>query len=125
MVRSNTPSSEGAAANARVDWKETVEAYLLKVDVPGFKKEDVKIEVEDGKIVRISGERSKDLEEREKDKWYCMERGGGKFLRRFSLPENARLDRMKVAMENGVLTVTVPTKGVNEKPEVKVVDVSS
>ncbi|GER30415.1 17.3 kDa class I heat shock protein [Striga asiatica] len=111
-----------AVANARIDWKETPEAHLFKVDVPGLKKEEVKVEVEDGSILQISGERSKEQEEKN-DKWHRVERSSGKFLRRFRLPENAKLAEVKAAMENGVLTVTVPKEEV-KKPEVKAIDIS-
>ncbi|KAL0359234.1 UNVERIFIED_CONTAM: class I heat shock protein [Sesamum angustifolium] len=63
----NLPSSARettAIANARIDWKETPEAHVFKVDVPGLKKEEVKVEVEDGTILQISGERSKEQERR-------------------------------------------------------------
>ncbi|KAK6122448.1 hypothetical protein DH2020_043811 [Rehmannia glutinosa] len=119
------PSSAGettALANARIDWKESPEAHVFKVDVPGLKKEEVKVEVEDGSILQISGERSKEQEEKN-DKWHRVERSSGKFLRRFRLPENAKLDQVKAAMENGVLTVTVPKEEV-KKPEVKAIDIS-
>ncbi|XP_057789144.1 17.8 kDa class I heat shock protein-like [Salvia miltiorrhiza] len=121
----NFPSSARdttAVANARIDWKETPEAHLFKVDVPGLKKEEVKVEVEDGGILQISGERSKEQEEKN-DKWHRVERSSGKFLRRFRLPENAKLEQVKAAMENGVLTVTVPKEEV-KKPEVKAIDIS-
>ena len=121
----NLPSSASettAVANARIDWKETPEAHVFKVDVPGLKKEEVKVEVEDGRILQISGERSKEQEE-ENDKWHRVERSSGKFLRRFRLPENAKLDQVKAGMENGVLTVTVPKEEV-KKPEVKAIDIS-
>ena len=121
----NFPSSERettAVANARIDWKETPEAHLFKVDVPGLKKEEVKVEVEDGGILQISGERSKEQEEKN-DKWHRIERSSGKFCRRFRLPENAKLEQVKAAMENGVLTVTVPKEEV-KKPEVKAIDIS-
>ncbi|KAL7147710.1 hypothetical protein ABFS83_06G125300 [Erythranthe nasuta] len=111
-----------AVANARIDWKETPEAHLFKVDVPGLKKEEVKVEVEDGNILQISGERSKEKEEKN-DKWHRVERSSGKFLRRFRMPENAKLEEVKAAMENGVLTVTVPKEEV-KKPEVKSIDIS-
>ncbi|KAL8051132.1 hypothetical protein ABFX02_06G125800 [Erythranthe guttata] len=111
-----------AVANARIDWKETPEAHLFKVDVPGLKKEEVKVEVEDGNILQISGERSKEKEEKN-DKWHRIERSSGKFIRRFRLPENAKLEEVKAAMENGVLTVTVPKEEV-KKPEVKSIDIS-
>ncbi|GFP86331.1 17.6 kDa class i heat shock protein 3 [Phtheirospermum japonicum] len=58
---------------------------------PGLKKEEVKVEVEDGNVLQISGERSGEKEEKN-DKWHRVERSSGKFLRRFRLPENAKLD---------------------------------
>ncbi|KAH6769163.1 HSP20-like chaperones superfamily protein [Perilla frutescens var. frutescens] len=120
----NLPSAgeTSAVANARIDWKETPEAHLFKVDVPGLKKEEVKVEVEDGSILQISGERNKEREEKN-DEWHRVERSSGKFLRRFRLPENAKLEQVKAAMENGVLTVTVPKEEV-KKPEVKAIDIS-
>ncbi|XP_020233761.1 18.2 kDa class I heat shock protein [Cajanus cajan] len=121
----NAPSSGGegsAIANTRVDWKETAEAHVFNVDLPGLKKEEVKVEVEDGSILQISGERSREKEEKD-DKWHRVERSSGKFVRRFRLPENAKMDQVKAAMENGVLTVTVP-KEEQKKPEVKSIQIS-
>nr|GMD69384.1 18.1 kDa class I heat shock protein-like [Ipomoea batatas] len=119
----SSPASEASAfAAARVDWKETPEAHIFKADLPGVKKEEVKVEVEDGRVLQISGERSKEKEEKN-DKWHSIERSSGKFLRRFRLPENAKMDEVKAGMENGVLTVTVP-KIQAKKPEVKAIDIS-
>ncbi|KAL3838472.1 hypothetical protein ACJIZ3_023063 [Penstemon smallii] len=109
-------------AATRVDWKETPEAHVFKADVPGLKKEEVKVEVEEGNVLQISGERSRENEEKN-DKWHRVERSSGKFLRRFRLPENAKLDEIKANMENGVLTVTVPKVEV-KKPEVKAIEIS-
>ncbi|KAJ6796824.1 18.1 kDa class I heat shock protein-like [Iris pallida] len=123
VPRSSALASETSAfANARIDWKETPEAHVFKADLPGIKKEEVKVEVEEGRILQISGERSKEQEEKN-DKWHRVERSSGKFLRRFRLPENAKVDQVKAAMENGVLTVTVPKEQV-KKPEVKSIDIS-
>ncbi|KAH6769164.1 HSP20-like chaperones superfamily protein [Perilla frutescens var. frutescens] len=119
---SSSAEETSMVANARVDWKETPEAHLFKLDVPGLKKEEVKVEVEDGSILQISGERNKEQEEKN-NKWHRVERSSGKFLRRFRLPENAKLEQVKAAMENGVLTVTVPKEEV-KKPEVKAIDIS-
>ncbi|KAM3291454.1 18.2 kDa class I heat shock protein [Capsicum chacoense] len=121
----NTTSSAretSAFANARIDWKETPQAHIFKVDVPGIKKEEVKVEVEEGRILQISGERSREQEEKN-DQWHRMERSSGKFLRRFRLPENTKMGEIKAAMEDGVLTVTVP-KEEQKKPEVKAIDIS-
>ncbi|KAL7598558.1 17.8 kDa class I heat shock protein [Lactuca sativa] len=112
-VRETTP---------RVDWKETPAAHIFTADLPGLKKEEVKVEVEEGRILKISGERSSEKEEKT-DKWHRVERSSGKFQRSFRLPENAKVDEMKASMENGVLTVTVPKQEV-KKPEVKAIDIS-
>ncbi|XP_021845597.1 17.4 kDa class I heat shock protein-like [Spinacia oleracea] len=120
-----TNSTSGNAmsfANTRIDWRETPEAHVFKADLPGLKKEEVKVEVEDGKVLQISGERSRESQE-ENDKWHRLERSSGRFMRRFRLPENAKMDEIKANMEHGVLTVTVP-KMQEKQPEIKSIDVS-
>ncbi|CAH9134101.1 unnamed protein product [Cuscuta epithymum] len=126
---SNTVANAGGSAsetsafvNTRTDWKETPEAHVFKADLPGLKKEEVKVEVEEGRVLQISGERSREKEEK-KDKWHRVERSSGKFLRRFRLPENAKVEQVKASMENGVLTVTVPKEEV-KKPEIKSIEIS-
>ncbi|XVF76727.1 hypothetical protein PTKIN_Ptkin13bG0289800 [Pterospermum kingtungense] len=109
-------------ANAQVDWKETPEAHVIKADLPGLKKEEVKVEIEEGRVLQLSGERSMEKEDKN-EKWHRVERGRGKFLRRFRLPENAKVDEVKATMENGVLTVTIP-KMEEKKPEVKSIEIS-
>ncbi|KAK7362808.1 hypothetical protein VNO77_04931 [Canavalia gladiata] len=111
-----------AFVSTRVDWKETPEAHVFKADIPGLKKEEVKVEVEDDRVLQISGERNVDKEDKN-DKWHRVERSSGKFLRRFRLPENSKVDEVKASMVNGVLTVTVPKQEV-KKPDVKAVDIS-
>ncbi|XP_073139543.1 17.8 kDa class I heat shock protein-like [Henckelia pumila] len=118
----STAGEVSAFAGARIDWKETPEAHVFKADLPGLKKEEVKVEVEEGGVLQISGERSREQEEKN-DKWHRVERSRGKFLRRFRLPEGAKVEEIKAAMENGVLTVTVPKQDV-KKPEVKAIDIS-
>ncbi|PKU83707.1 18.1 kDa class I heat shock protein-like [Dendrobium catenatum] len=101
------------------DWKETSEAHVFKADLPGLKKEEVKVEVEEqGRWLWISGEKKRETEEKGII-WHHMERSSVNFQRHFRLPENAKVDGVRAAMENGVLTVTVP------KEEVKKVGVMS
>ncbi|KAG2670182.1 hypothetical protein I3760_14G071900, partial [Carya illinoinensis] len=120
----NVPRSvceTAALANFRIDWKETPKAQVFHVDLPSLKKEEVKVEVEDGRILQISGERSKEQEEKN-NKWHRIERSSGKFLCRFRLPKNAKMDQVKASMENWVLSVTVPKKE-EKKPEVKPIEI--
>ncbi|KAK7290089.1 hypothetical protein RIF29_04273 [Crotalaria pallida] len=126
-LRTTAPSSgfdaeTAAVANTRIDWKETPEAHVFKADLPGLKKEEVKVEVEEGRVLQISGERSKEKEDKN-DTWHRVERSAGRFLRRFRLPENAKVDQVKASLENGVLTVTVPKEEV-KKPDVKPVQIT-
>lgn len=111
-----------SVANTQVDWKETPDAHIFKADLPGLKKEEIKVQVEDGKVLSISGERSKEVTEK-KENWHRMERSHGSFLRRFRLPDNAKPDDMKAQVENGVLTITVP-KIEQPKPEIKTISIS-
>ncbi|TXG61823.1 hypothetical protein EZV62_013186 [Acer yangbiense] len=125
-LRSNSsqfPQETSVFVNTRVDWKETPEAHVFKADLPGLKKEEVKVEVEDDKVLLISGERNMEKEDKN-DTWHRVERSSGKFSRRFRLPDNVKMDHIKALMENGVLTVTVP-KQEAKKPVVKAIEISS
>ncbi|XP_025638286.1 17.3 kDa class I heat shock protein-like [Arachis hypogaea] len=117
-----TSSDNSAFVNTRVDWRETPEAHVFKADLPGLKKEEVKVEIEDNSVLQISGERNVEKEDKN-DTWHRVERSSGKFMRRFRLPENAKMDEVKAAMENGVLTVTVPKAEV-KKPDVKPIQIT-
>ncbi|OIT01080.1 PREDICTED: class I heat shock protein-like [Nicotiana attenuata] len=113
-------------SNPRVDWKETQEAHVFKADLPGLKKEEVKVEVEEGRVLQISGEigaADKEDQKKENETWRRIERPRGKFCRKFWLPENAKLDEVKACMENGVLTVTIPKQEI-KKPEVKTIEIT-
>ncbi|CAA7402396.1 unnamed protein product [Spirodela intermedia] len=124
LPRRGWDSETSAFAAARVDWKETPEAHVFTADLPGVKKEEVKVEVEEGRILQISGQRSKEKEEKN-DTWHRVERSSGGFLRRFRLPENAKVNLVRASMENGVLTVTVPKEEEQvKKPEVKSIEIS-
>ncbi|XP_016456853.1 18.5 kDa class I heat shock protein-like [Nicotiana tabacum] len=83
--------------NTCIDWRETPVAHIFKADVPGLKKEEVKVEVEEDRVLHISGERSRELEEHN-DMWHRVERSTDKFMRRFRLPENAKIEQIKASM---------------------------
>ncbi|XP_059294250.1 class I heat shock protein-like [Lycium ferocissimum] len=112
-----------------IDWKETPENHCFFADLPGLSKEDVKVEVDNGRILQISGEwkadklaEADDEKEKKIDKWHRVERNRGNFCRKFRLPENIKADQVKASMENGVLIVTVPKEEV-KKPYSKVIEV--
>lgn len=88
-----------------VDIKETKEAFVIEAELPGMKKEDVKVTVHDG-VLTIQGERKKE-EETDDDKHHRIERVYGSFLRRFTLPENVDEDSIKARFKEGVLSLTL------------------
>ena len=116
----SVPGETASFVDTQIDWKETPDAHVFKADLPGVKKEEVKVEVEEGRILQISGDRKVEKEEKN-DKWHRVQRSSGQFIRRFRLPENVKVDEVKAAMENGVLTVTVPKTKVKK---VQAIDIS-
>ncbi|WVZ53401.1 hypothetical protein U9M48_004347 [Paspalum notatum var. saurae] len=116
-----------AVALARCDWKETPEAHVITVDVPGVRREDVRVEVEENsRVVRVSGERRRDGEgkEEEGERWHRAERAAGRFWRRFRMPAGADVDRVSARLQDGVLTVTVPKVAGHRGREPRVISVS-
>jgi HSP20 family protein len=79
---------------------------VTKIDLPGTKKGDVKVEVTEGQLV-ISGERKHEAEEKREDFYRC-EREYGSFYRSVPLPEGVKLDDVKATFADGVLEVSVP-----------------
>ena len=111
-------SDTSAFANTCIESRETAEAYVFSASLPaGVKKEEVRVEVDDGNVLVITGERSVRREEK-KDKRHHIERSCATFFGRFHLPEDAVVDQVRAAMDGGMLTVTVPKVGA-EKPEAK------
>lgn len=91
-----------------MDWKETPEAHIFKLDLPGLTKEDVKLQLHDDRVLHVSAVSRYSHEEDKDCKWYCRERvDAGSFRREFRLPENAAVDEIKASMSDGVLVVRV------------------
>jgi HSP20 family protein len=101
-----------------VDITETAEEFVVKADLPDLNKEDIKVSVE-GDMLRISGERKQEKEEKNK-KLHRVERYYGSFMRAFTLPDNVDGAKLQAKYTNGVLTVNLPK---TEKAKAKPVDI--
>ena len=88
------------------DIAEDNDNYYLKVDLPGIKKQDVKISYIDGNL-SISGERVQDKEAKDK-KIHRIERSYGKYYRSFNIPKEIKDDKIKAEFKDGQLTIIIP-----------------
>ncbi len=105
-----------------VNTREDENAYVVEVDLPGVKKEDIKVNIDQEKrTLSISGER-KFKDEVKKDDYYKIESSYGKFMRTFSLPENVDAENIDAKTEDGVLHITLP-KIKKEEKEIKEIPV--
>jgi HSP20 family protein len=101
----------GRAADST--WMPQVEVFkrdnnvVVRADLPGMKKEDVKLEVNEG-LLTISGERCDEREEN-RDDFFRSERSYGQFYRAIPLPEGVSAEQCEATFKDGVLEVTIPT----------------
>lgn len=89
-----------------VDIRETDEAFLFHAELPGLKKEDITITIEDN-VLTLSGERQL-KGETEKNDYRRIERSYGRFTRSFTLPNKVSAEKVEAAFSDGVLSITVP-----------------
>lgn len=86
---------------------------VVRADLPGLTKEDVKVEITDNELV-IEGDRKQEKERKEKG-YYACERSYGSFYRSVALPEGINVGEAKASFKEGVLEITMPAPKVPEK----------
>jgi HSP20 family protein len=101
-----------------VDISEDEKEFLVKAELPGLKKEEIKVTVENG-VMTISGERKVEKEEKTK-KYHRVERAYGKFERSFTLPDKADGAKVSAEFKDGVLQLHLPK---TENPTSKALEV--
>ncbi len=109
-----------AARVMKTDVQEKDDSYLVDIDLPGFKKDEIQLHLENGYLT-VSAE--KGLQEEDKDKkgrMLCQERYVGSMQRSFYVGDTLSEEDIKAKFEDGVLQITLPKK--EEKlPEKKVI----
>lgn len=114
--------AEGTAAEGNwhpsVDVYERDDSYVLKADLPGVSKEDIKIDV-DKNTLTLKGEK-KSEEKVEKKNYVKVERSYGSFSRSFSLSDKVNTEDIKANYKDGVLEITLPKKEEAKPKEIKV-----
>lgn len=93
----------------RVDVRETADAYVVQAELPGVKKDEIRIEVEGDEVVLAAETRREELD-KDGGRWLHVERRLGKLERRFALPQEVDGTRADARFADGVLTLTLPRK---------------
>ena len=107
---------KNASRMMKTDVKETDEGYEVDVDLPGFNKDEIKLELNNGYLT-ISTERS--LNKENKGKMLRQERYVGTMQRSFYVGGSITEEDIKARYENGVLSLLIPKKDVRKVPEKK------
>ena len=91
----------------RTDVKETADAYEMKVELPGFKKENIRLTLEDGYLTIYA---EKDSDEERGGKFLRRERYAGACKRSFYVGDELHEDQIKAEFKHGVLKIDLPKK---------------
>ena len=102
----------------RTDIKEKKDSYVVNVDLPGYEKEDIKIEINNGYLT-VTAERTNSDEEKEEGRYIRKERYSGQCSRSFYVGDNVKDTDVKASFKNGILTLEFPKEKHEEIEEKK------
>lgn len=107
----------------KTDIKEKTDEYLISIELPGYQKENIKIDVEDGYLT-VHAEINSDNEEKEEGKFVRRERYVGSCSRSFYVGNEVKSEDIKASFKNGILKIEVPKKEYKkELPEKKYIQI--
>ena len=99
------PFARGELLTPALDLNETDNEYVVTIELPGVRKEDVSVEITEG-VLTVRGEKKTEREEKkERSRW--VERSYGSFSRSFTLPANATPDRIDASYKDGILALRI------------------
>ncbi len=103
-----------ASRMMKTDIREKDDNYEVSIDLPGFRKEDITVELNDGYIT-ISASKNLDRDENKKGKMIRQERYAGSMSRSFYVGENVQKEDIEANYRHGVLNLTIPKKAAEKK----------
>ncbi|MBI5659397.1 MAG: Hsp20/alpha crystallin family protein [Nitrosomonadales bacterium] len=109
----------GGAPQIKINLTENDKSYSVRAELPGVKKEDIKVNV-DGNRVSISAEIKQEKEEKRGDKTICRECYQGTVCRSFSLESKVDEPKAQAKFDNGVLELTLPKKNGNGARQIQI-----
>jgi HSP20 family molecular chaperone IbpA len=102
----------------KTDIKEHDDKFVLDIDLPGYNKEDIKIDVTDG-YLNVNAKMNNEEEDKEKGKFVRRERFYGECSRSFYVGEDVKSDDIKASFKNGILSLEIPKVDEEKKTEEK------
>ena len=115
--------TEGESRVMKTDIKEKKDKYLIDIDLPGYEKDNIKIEVENGYLT-VHATIDSNKEEKEEGKYVRKERYMGSCSRSFYVGDEVKEDDIKASFKNGMLKIEVPKKEETEKlPDKKYIQI--
>ena len=115
--------NEGESKLMKTDIKEKKDKYLIDIDLPGYDKDNIKIEIQDGYLT-IHASVNKENDEEEKGKYVRKERYAGECSRSFYIGDNIKEEDIKAKFKNGTLKLEIPKKeDKKELPEKKYIPI--
>ncbi|MFP4368196.1 MAG: Hsp20/alpha crystallin family protein [Bacteroidota bacterium] len=113
---------EYGSFSPRIDISEDEKSIYISAELPGMKKEDVKVTINDDNVLIIKGEKKRIVEEKEDEKksYVRIERSYGEFTRSFMLPENVDTESINAKVEDGVLNISLNKKEPEKPKEIEV-----
>ncbi|HOT61719.1 MAG TPA: Hsp20/alpha crystallin family protein [Treponemataceae bacterium] len=117
-----TPLATDTSYLPRIDVRETPEAYVMDVELPGLTEKDVEINLKD-RVLSISSVKDAKKEETKKEngvEYLIRERRTNSFARRFTLPEDIAADKVSANFKNGILTIDIPRRPESQPRQIEI-----
>lgn len=114
--------TRGESKLMKTDIKERKDHYELEIDLPGYEKEDIKIELSDGYLT-VHASMNKTVDDEKESKYVHKERYVGNSSRSFYVGEGIKEEDIKASFKNGTLKLTLPKKEQEKLEEKKYIDI--
>jgi HSP20 family protein len=111
--------SDGTLPRAKVDVAEKNGAYLVTAELPGVRKEDIRVDI-DGAQVTLEAELKREKEASKDERVLHTERLYGKVIRSFTLPQEVDEAKAQAKFQDGVLELTLPKKAAAQRKQITI-----
>ena len=105
-----------------IETKEEKDKYLVRAELPGFEKDEVKVEIDERCLCLRAEHKEEKWDQDEKEGWRSIETRRGDYYQKFTLPEDVIIEKITAEMKDGVLRLTLPREE-EKKKQIKEVSI--